>query len=278
MILNNEVLLNIMKTSIKNFSKISALTLTALGLFSLNQMAYAEVTAASASFTPEQTVAIEKIVHDYLVGHPTVLIEATQALQMQQQKTMMTNAEAAIAKNGKELFNLPGSPVIGNPKGNVTLVEFFDYQCDVCQRMSPTVDALIAKNPQLRVVFKQWPIFGETSNFAAKAALASVKQGKFTAFYQGLITAKGRLDQGRILSIALKAGLNTDTLKKDMEDPALQKELDNNLKLAEAMRLVGTPAFIIAKTPNGVYVDGKASFVPGGASEESLQELIKKNS
>lgn len=262
-----------MKTT--KYNKIAALALTALGL--CFQSTYVNA-ATAATFTPAQTTAIEHIVHDYLVAHPTVLVEATQALQMQQQKEMLSNAETAIQKNGKDLFNNAASPVIGNPTGNVTLVEVFDYQCDVCQRMAPTVEALIKANPQLRVVLKEWPIFGATSEYAAKAALASQKQGKFLPFYQGLMSSKGRLDEGRILAIALAAGLNTDQLKKDMKDTSYDKELANNLKLAEAMRLVGTPAFIIGKTSNGVYADAKTSFVPGGASESTLQELIKKSS
>jgi protein-disulfide isomerase len=261
------------KTSTK-LNKIVAFSLATLGLcFSY----HSALAANTATFTPEQKAAIEKIMHDYLVAHPTVLIEATQALQKQQQQEMVSNAESAIKKNGKSLFNEPASPVLGNPKGNVTLVEFFDYQCNVCQRMAPTIDSLIQKNPNLRVELKQWPIFGATSEYAAKAALASVEQNKFSPFYQALITAKGRLDESRVLAMALKVGLNTEQLKKDMKNPSIDKELANNLKLAEAMRLAGTPAFIIAKTPNGIYANAKTSFVPGGASESSLQELIKKN-
>lgn len=254
-------------------SKLRILLATLLGLSALNQTALA---AATNTFTPEQKTAIEQIVHDYLVAHPTVLIEATQALQKQQQQEMVSRAESAIKDNAKSLFNQAESPVIGNPKGNVTLIEFFDYQCSVCQNMAPIIDNLIKNNPNLRVVFKEWPIFGKTSAYAAKAALASVKQGKFAAFYNALITNQGHLTQEKILILAKTVNLNVEQLKKDIKNPAFDAELKHNLKLAEAMRLIGTPAFIIARTPNGVYTDNKTYFVPGGAQEETLQELIKK--
>lgn len=261
----------------KNVKKI-ALTAAALGFGLLNQVALASATSSTIStFSPAQKVAIEKIVHDYLVAHPTVLVEATQALQIQQQKDMMSKAESGIKANGKDLFNNVDSPVIGNPKGSVTLVEFFDYQCSVCQRMAPVIKDLVKNNPNLRVVLKEWPIFGQTSANAAKAGLAAMKQNKFDALYEGLIVIQeGHLTDDKIMSIAKTAGLDTVQLEKDMNNPAFDKELKNNLRLAEALRLVGTPAFIIARTPDGVYHDAHAYFVPGGAGEETLKELIAK--
>ena len=265
-----------MNNPIKKHTKLKLTTLIAatLGLCVLNQTALAS--AASNTFTPDQKVAIEKIVHDYLVGHPTVLIEATQALQIEQQKNMISKAQSGIQANAKALFNEPISPVLGNPKGNVTIVEFFDYQCNVCQRMAPVISHLINNNSDLRVVLKEWPIFGKTSDYAAKAALAAVKQNKFPAFYNVLMSNQEHLTQAKVLSLAKSVGLNTADLEKEMNNPALDKELKANLKLAEAMRLAGTPAFIVAKTPSGVYTNSKASFVPGATSEESLQELINQ--
>lgn len=261
----------------KKRSKQTVLSAAILGLCCLNQVACATVAGSTSStFTPTQKVAIEQIVHDYLVGHPSVLIEATQALQMQQQKDMVSKAESAIQSHAKALFNTSESPVVGNPKGNVTLVEFFDYQCGVCQRMAPIIKNLIKSNPDLRVVMKEWPIFGATSDYAARAALASAKQHKFDAYYDALVMNEGHLSEEKTMSLAKSVGLDTDQLKKDMSDPIFAKELKNNLTLAEAMHLVGTPAFIIAHTPDGVYTNAKTYFVPGAASEASLNELIQK--
>ncbi len=262
---------------IKKQSKKIALSAVALGLCLANSFAWASAAVSTAStFTPNQKTAIEKIVHDYLITHPTVLIEATQALQMQQQKDMMSKAESAIKGNAQALFNHAETPIIGNPKGSVTLVEFFDYQCSVCQRMAPVVNNLVKSNPNLRVVLKQWPIFGKDSAYAAKAALASVKQNKFDVFYEAMISASGHLTKDRVLSLAKAVGIDTAQLEKDMNTPAFDKELKDNLHLAESLHLVGTPAFIIAKTPDGIYHGAQPYFVPGGASESTLQELIAK--
>lgn len=253
----------------------------ALGLGFMSQTSLA-ATAASTTFSPKQKVAIEQIVHEYLVAHPVVLLEAAQALQKQQQKDMTTKAQSAIKNSSKALFNEPASPVIGDAHGNVTLVEFFDYQCSVCQRMAPVVNELMKKHPELRIVMKEWPIFGEASQYAAKATLASVKQDKFLPFYEALITnsegQEGHLTTDQVDAIAKSAGVDVAQMQQDMKDPAYDNELTNNLKLAEAMHLVGTPAFVIAKTPNGVYSSGKVFFIPGGASEESLSQLIQQAS
>jgi protein-disulfide isomerase len=265
------------KVMTKKHSKKVVLTAATLGLCLVNSVALASAASTKLNtFTPQQKVAIEQIVHDYLVANPTVLIEATQALQIQQQRDMMTKATSSIKANAQALFNHDASPVIGNPKGSVTLIEFFDYQCSVCQRMAPVVKSLMKNNPNLRVVLKQWPIFGKVSADAAKAGLAAVKQNKFDAFYEALVMNTGHLTDGKILSIAKSTGLDTAQLEKDMKNPAFDTELKDNLKLAEALHLVGTPAFIIAKTPDGVYHDAKTYFVPGGASEDTLKELIEK--
>ena len=116
----------------------------------------------------------------------------------------------------------------------------------------------------------------EPQQYAAQAVLAAVKQNKADALYEALITNTGHLSQAQILSIAKSTGLDTTQLEKDIATPTSATELKNNLKLAEALRLVGTPAFIIAKTPNGIYHDAPAYFVPGGASEATLKELITK--
>lgn len=239
-------------------------------------------TAESTTFSPKQQAAIEHIVHEYLVAHPVVLLEAAQALQKQQQKDMTSKAQSAIKSSSKALFNEPASPVIGNAHGNVTLVEFFDYQCSVCQRMAPIVNEVMKKHPELRVVMKEWPIFGEASQYAAKATLASVKQNKFLPFYKALIAnsegQEGHLTTDQVDAIAKSAGVDVAQMQAEMKSPVYDNELANNLKLAEAMHLVGTPAFIIAKTPNGIYNGSKAFFVPGGASEDSLNQLIQQAS
>lgn len=227
--------------------------------------------ADSANFTPAQTQAIEKIISNYIINNPEVLVKASKNLQKQQQQGMLKKAQAAISKNAGTLFNKT-SPVLGNKNGNVNLVEFFDYQCIHCKQMVPVVDQLIKKNKNLRVVFKEFPIFGANSQFAAAAALASAKQGKYMKFHDALMKSQGALNKARILKIAESVGLKTKKLQKDMKSPDIIKEIRGNYKLAQSLGLLGTPAFIITKNPYSA--SSKTFFVPGAASQQNLQKLI----
>lgn len=233
-------------------------------------------TASTTNLTAEQKKEVEKIVHDYLVTSPEVLIEASQALQQKQQKDMQDQVKGAINTNANELITGKLS-VAGNPKGSVTLVEFFDYQCVHCKKMAPVVDALIKKDSNLRVVYKEFPIFGGSSELASQAALAAAMQGKYAPFHDALLKQEKRLDEKTILSIAKSVGLNTAKLQKDMKSKEILAEVDATRKLAEKLHLMGTPAFMVLATPNGV-VNAQVDpvFIPGAASLESLQEIINK--
>jgi len=229
-----------------------------------------------AKFSPQQQKAIESIVRDYLVKNPEILVEVSQALQQKQRSEMMNQAKTAIDGNAKALFSAK-SPTIGNAKGNVTLIEFFDYQCGHCKKMAPVLSQLVKNDSNLRVIYKDFPIFGKSSDVAARAALAAQKQGKYKALHDKLINAKQRLSTQIVMQAAKSAGLDVTKLKKDMESPEIKAELKANMQLAEKLRLMGTPAFIIASTPNGQFkAGGKSFFVPGAASEEALQDLIKQ--
>lgn len=238
------------------------------------------LTMAADASTPPMTDAqkkeIEKVIHDYLVANPEVLVEASQALQQKQQQNMQQQAQSAILENADQLFQGKYTTV-GNPKGSVTLVEFFDYQCIHCKKMSPTIESLVKKDSGLKVVYKEFPIFGKSSEFASRAALAAGMQGKYQAMHTALIQTDKRLDDKIVMDIAKTVGLNLDKLKKDMESKEVTEILDANRQLAEKLHLMGTPAFIIAATPDGQFKKGsEPSFIPGAASEDSLRELIKK--
>lgn len=223
----------------------------------------------NTQFNPAQTKEIEQIVHDYLVKNPQVLIEASQALQQQQMAQMQKTASKAITANIKDLFNNPASPVIGNPNGDVTVVEFMDYQCPHCKEMSPVLDTLVKGDSNLRVVFKELPIFGPTSEFAAKAALASQKQGKYAAFHVALMKDQNPLAKDEVLKIAKEVGLDIDKLSKDVSDPVIDQQLKDNYKLAQQLGLVGTPAFVIANRQGT-----NTAFIPGSTSQQGLQQAI----
>ncbi len=234
--------------------------------------------AAEKPMTSEQKKQIEKVVHDYLVSNPEVLIEASQALQKKQQDNMRQQARAAIENNASQLFS-GQLTTLGNAKGNVTLVEFFDYQCVHCKKMAPVIDSLLEKDKNLRVIYKEFPIFGKTSEVASRAALAAAMQGKYKPFHEALINQQKRLTDKEIFAEAKKVGLDMSKLKKDMQSKQVTETLAQNKALAEKMMLMGTPAFVIAKTPNGTYMKGsEPAFIPGAASEDTLQDLIVRMS
>ena len=174
-------------------------------------------TTTTTSFSPQQVKDIQKVVHNYLVNNPQVLVEASQALQKQSQKKEQQFAQQVIQKNVQQLFKDPASPVVGNQRGTVTLVEFFDYQCGHCKAMNPIIQNIVKKNKNLRVVFKELPIFGSESQFAAKAALASVKQGKDYVFHDALLSENNPLTSKKVFQVAKKVGLNVTELKKRYE-------------------------------------------------------------
>lgn len=253
--------------------KVSSLLIVG-ALFATSSAAMADQAAAPISST--QTKEIEKIVHDYLVNHPEVLIEASQALQQKQQETMQQQAQSAIQKNADQLFT-DSMTVIGNPKGNVTLVEFFDYQCIHCKKMSPVIAGLVKKDGNLRVVFKEFPIFGKSSETASRAALAAAMQGKYMQMHEALIGQEKRLNDEIINQAAQSIGLDMEKFKTDMNSQKVTDALNANRQLAEKLHLMGTPAFVIASTPAGQFKQGsQPAFIPGAASEETIVELIKK--
>lgn len=223
---------------------------------------------------------IEQIIREYLIQNPEVLVEASQALQMKQQQEMQAHAKTAINSNVKELIT--GSlTVAGNAKGNVTLVEFFDYYCGHCIKMKSVVNELIAKNPNLRVVYKEFPIFGKESEMASKMAIAAAMQGpsQYLKVQEALFKAGSHLNEEKLMEIAKNAGLDMTKLKADMNSKVVNDMLLANRNLAEKMHLMGTPAFVVLATPNGDFkANSDIAFIPGAASEQALQDIVSKAS
>lgn len=236
----------------------------------------ADAIPTTPGMSDAQKKDIEKVIHDYLVSNPEVLLEASQALQQKQQQNAQQQAQSAIQENAAQLFQGKFTTT-GNPKGSVTVVEFFDYQCIHCKKMSPTLDSLVKKDRDLRVIYKEFPIFGKSSELASRVALAAGMQGKYQAMHEAIFKIEKRLDSKLLMEAAKSIGLDMAKLKTDMESKEVTAILDDNRQLAEKLHLMGTPAFIVAATPDGKLKAGtEPSFVPGAASEESLQELIKK--
>lgn len=235
--------------------------------------AFADVTAA-------QKAQMENVVHDYILKNPDVIVQALQSYQQKQmedaQKTMEKTQQNA-SKFANDLFHDANDPVVGNPNGKVTIVEFFDYQCPHCIEMTPVLEKIIQSNPDARIVFKEFPIRGPASEMASKAALAAKMQGKYFEFHKGLMAANKVLTQEDILKIAAAVGLDVNKLKTDMNSAAVQQEIKADYKLAQSLNLLGTPAFFVAKT--NVTNSSPATavvFIPGQVDQSQLESVISK--
>ena len=193
-----------------------------------------------------------------------MIYDAIQELQRTQQIAAAAQQKATIAEHRGEIFAGREDPVGGDPAGQVTLVEFFDYNCHFCRDMAAGVRALLKQDPKLRVVFKDIPILGPGSAMAAKAALAAARQAKYTELHFALMQVK-ELNRETVLKTASEVGLDTVRLARDMEDPAIAAAIDRNLALARELGVEGTPAFVVGDT-----------LVPGATEIKALAELIGK--
>jgi len=209
--------------------------------------------------------AVEQIIRQFLMDHPEVVMDSVRRFQERQRAEERKRAGAAIATRQDDLLRDPASPVAGNPKGDVTVVEFFDYRCGYCKRVTPVLKELMAGDPNLRVVFKELPILSPESNLAAKAALAAEAQGKYLPFHEALMASDSSLSMPDILQLATALKLDTAKLQADMNKPEIQAAIQKNHALAQAVGITGTPAFIIGP-----------ELVPGAIELPALKELIAK--
>jgi protein-disulfide isomerase len=203
-------------------------------------------TARAEPLTPEQTKAVERIVHDYLVAHPEVLMEAVQAAEEKDKAKKVADTEQSIRAHHGDLYNDPDSQIGGNPKGDVTIVEFFDYRCPYCKQVQPMIEGLLGDDPKLRIVYKEFPILGPASVYASKMALASRAQGKYDAFHRAMMNAKGNIDDKAVDKVAASVGIDVAKAKAGLEAPAIQAVIKKDLDLSDALGINGTPSFIIA--------------------------------
>lgn len=181
----------------------------------------------------------------YLLQNPEVLVEALQKFEQNQQAAEANELETILAEHSDEIFNDPAAPIIGNPGGDVTLVEFFDYNCPYCRKAAPQLQQAVADDSGLKLVLKEWPILGPGSEFAAKAALASQRQGKYEAFHKGLMGFTSAINESSTLTVAGQVGLDVERLKQDMKDPAILAAIERNRALANDLRITGTPTFVV---------------------------------
>lgn len=194
--------------------------------------------------------AVEKIIREYLLKNPKIIVDAIEAHQRNVAAQEELALRQTIIARRDEIRHDPDSVVGGNIKGDVTVVEFFDYRCGVCKRVHPIVDQLVKQDGKIRRVYKEWPILGPQSVFASRAAIASRKQGddKYLDFHNRMMEARQALTSDAVLRIAKVAGLDPARLERDMRDPEISKIIQRNYGLAQSLRLNGTPSFLIGDT------------------------------
>jgi protein-disulfide isomerase len=184
-------------------------------------------------------VAIEQVVHDYVLSHPEILPQAMQNLRKREDAKQL----AGVSDELKRPF--PGA-FLGNPEGKVTLVEFSDFACAFCRQSEAEVSALIAGNPDLKVVIRQLPILSPASTDAARMGLAAARQGRYAAYHHAMYTS-GRPDAASIAAAARSAGLDLVRAQKDIADPAITAEINRNLEYGRKLGFEGTPSWVIGE-------------------------------
>lgn len=206
-------------------------------------------------------------VRAYLLANPEVVIEAAQLYQQKQQAAQAEAVKRTIKSKADELLRDPADPVAGDETGDVTVVEFFDYNCKYCRAVAPTVAELLASDPRLRLVHKEFPILGEGSAAAARVALAAARQdtAKYRELHRALMGASRSVDGESALKAAAELGLNADRLRRDMADPAIAASIARNQALAAELGINGTPAFVIGD-----------QVVPGAAERAALEDLVRE--
>jgi protein-disulfide isomerase len=214
------------------------------------------------SFTAAQSQEIQQIVRDYLVKNPDVLVEVSRELEQRQQVAQAVESKKVILTQKARIFAAKSDFVFGNPKGDVSVVEFFDYNCAWCKRAFEEVLKLTKADPQIRIVMKEFPIFGADSTLAAKAAMAATRQGKYWEMHTALMREK-QVTKDNLFQIAQRVGLNVEKLKADMEDPKIEAALKDTHEVAQALGVEGTPGFIVDSRLNVGYLpaDGIQSLI-----------------
>ena len=240
---------------------------TALRVFAVFLWALisAPATSLAQQSTPLEQVeqeAIKALILQTIRENPEVLMDTLLTFQEEAQAQAQAEQRAAIQRVGDLLLADANTGVMGNPEGDIVLVEFFDYNCPYCRRAAPVLFELIEENPDLRIIMREWPILGPDSELAARASLAAIKQNKFEAFHEALM-AQPRANTVFIRRAAEQAGLDYDQLQADMDAPEVDAHIAKSHDLARQLGISGTPTFLIGE-----------ALVPGLLEKADLQALI----
>ena len=206
--------------------------------------------AQAQTFSADQRHEIESIVKDYLLQHPEVMQDVMAEMEKRQQAAEAEKHRAAVVENNAALFSSPHQVVLGNPNGDVTMVEFFDYNCGFCKRALPDMLTLLKTNPNLKFVLKEFPVLGEGSVEAARVAVAARMQDptgkKYIEFHQKLLGGRGVADKARALAVARDVGFDVARIEKDMTSDEVKKTIAESMKLADALGVNGTPSYVVS--------------------------------
>jgi protein-disulfide isomerase len=219
--------------------------------------------AFGQGFSPEQRSEIIGIIRDAMKADPSILRDAIAAMQQQERTAQESARREALAASADALFRNAADPIKGNPQGDVTIVEFFDARCTYCKALYPTMQTLLQRDRNIRVVLKDLPILGPNSVLASRALMAAQKQGKYEPLYDALLRLRTEPTEATIQAEAQRAGLDWPRLRRDMEDPAIQRRIEANVALAQRLQLEGTPALVIGDT-----------LVPGAVELPELERLV----
>jgi protein-disulfide isomerase len=254
----NKVLFNVAVAA-----AVAAVTAAGTSYLVLRYSPAGKLAGASGPISADQA-RVEGILRDYLTKNPEILVEMTTELDKRQAAEQAAQQKKAISDNAEAIFRSPVAHVAGNPNGDVSIVEFFDYNCGYCKRALPDVLKVVNDDGKVRLVLKELPIFGDDSEAAAKYVLAADKQGKYFEMYQKMFSEPGKSDKEKALRVAKELGLDVDKLQKDAEDPDIKKSLEQAKELAQKLNLQGTPLFLIGDR-----------VIPG--APDDLFDQLKKN-
>ncbi len=240
--------------------------LAVLTIFLLVAASVLPNTAQGQTFDQSEKKAIETIVRDYLLANPEVLLQSMQEYRRRQEMSEQEQIKLKLSRFDDILKHTAASPVIGNPEGDVTIVEFFDYRCGYCKKVFPTIQKLLKEDTNIRYVFKEFPILGPLSEIATRASLAmwALDADKYMPFHTLLMTSRGQLDEARIFKYATKAGYDEAEVRAKMKEPDIETEIGTNIRLARELGITGTPAFIIGN-----------HIVPGAIDMATLKQLVQ---
>ena len=221
--------------------------------------------AGADALDAAQKKAVEEVVREYLRQHPEVVVEAIRAFQAREEQAKKDRTQANLVALRDALEKDASSPVAGNPDGDVTIVEFFDYRCGFCKKVFPTVVALMKEDRNVRYVFKEFPILGPQSVVASRAALAAwrLDRNKYFAFHTALMGTRGSLPESKVMALAGESGYDVEGISEAMNDPEIDAIIRRNLQLADSLDINGTPTFVIGNR-----------LVPGAISAEVLTDLV----